>query len=89
MEGKLCSLSLVVGNDEECSAAWCAFWERGGAVVGPGCAIERLGIDVSDPELARYLLDLRRELESARDAEAAESALQQLANLAPPDLSGA
>jgi hypothetical protein len=89
MEGRLCSLSVVVGDDEECPAAWCAFWERGGAVIEPGCAIERLGIDVSDPELSRYLLDLRRELEGARDAEAAEAALKQLASLAPPDISGA
>lgn len=89
MGSRLCSLSVVVGDGEECPRAWCAFWEHGGAVVEAGCAIERLGIDISDPQLARYLLDLRRELESARDAEAAEAALAQLASLAPPDISGA
>jgi hypothetical protein len=86
---KLCSLSVVVGNDAECPHAWCAFWEKGGAVVGPGCAIERLGIDISNPEVARYLLDLRHQLENARDAEAAEAARRQLTTLAPPDISGA
>jgi hypothetical protein len=58
-------------------------------VVEPGCAIERMGVNLREPQLARYLLDLRRELESARDAEAARAALERLAELAPPDLAGA
>lgn len=88
MEPKLCSLSVVVGNDEECPRGWCAFWEHGGAVVEAGCAIERLGVQIDDPQLARHLLDLRRELESVRDVEAARAALDRLAELAPPDLAG-
>ena len=80
---------MAGGNDAECPRGWCAFWERGGAVVEPGCAIERLGVDLRDPQLARYLLDLRRELESVRDAEAARAALERLAELTPPDLAGA
>ena len=89
MELKLCALSAVVGNDEVCPRAWCAFWEKGGAVVDPGCAIERLGIDFSDPAVARYLLDLRHELEHARDAVSAEEARKRMTSLVPPDLSGA
>jgi hypothetical protein len=89
MEPHFCSLAQAVGNDEECPRGWCAFWETGGAVVEPGCAIERLGVDMRDPRLARYLLDLRRELESARDAEAARAALDRLAEVAPADLAGA
>jgi hypothetical protein len=88
-EERLCSLASAVGHDERCPHAWCAFWEKGGAVVEAGCAIERLGLAVSDPEIAAYLLDLRRELETARDAEAAEAARRHLASLAPPDISGA
>jgi hypothetical protein len=87
MEPKLCSLSVTVGNDEECPRGWCAFWEKGGAVVEPGCAIERLGIDLRSPNLAGYLLEIRRELENARDAEAARDAHGRLALLAPPDIS--
>ncbi len=86
---KYCALSEAVGNDEECPRAWCAFWERGGAVVEPGCAIERLGLDLANRELARHLLDLRRALDGERSAEEADRARQQLAELAPPDLSGA
>ena len=51
-----------------------AFWEKGGAVLDPGCAIERMGIDISDPGVAGHLLDLRHQLETARDAEAADAA---------------
>jgi hypothetical protein len=86
---RFCSLSVAAGEDAECPRGWCAFWETGGAVVEPGCAIERMGVDLREPQLARYLLDLRRELESARDAEAARAALERLGELAPADLSGA
>ena len=89
METRLCSLSVAAGNDAECPRGWCAFWEAGGAVVDPGCAIKRMGVDLRDPRLARYLLDLRRELESVRDGEAARAALDRLAELAPADLAGA
>jgi len=86
---RFCSLSVAAGEDAECPRGWCAFWETGGAVVEPGCAIERMGVDLRAPQLARYLLDLRRELESARDVEAARGALDRLAELVPPDLAGA
>jgi hypothetical protein len=89
MEPKLCSLSVGAGSDEACPSGWCAFWEKGGAVVEAGCAIERLAIDFSDPSLARYLLDLRHELENARDTEAAEQARKRVTSLVPPDISGA
>jgi len=88
MDTKLCSLWAAVGNDEECPRGWCAFWEAGGAVVAPGCAIERLGVDRGDRQLAAFLLGLRRELESARDAEAARKARERFALLAPADISG-
>jgi hypothetical protein len=86
---KLCSLSVVAGNDDVCPRGWCAFWEHGGAVVEGGCAIERLGTRIDDPQLARHLLELRRGLERVRDAQAGEAAGKQLTALAPPDLSGA
>lgn len=65
---KECTLRSAVGERELCPGAGCAFWEPGGAVVEPGCAIERLGIPVQGHhDLARHLLDLRLRLEEARD----------------------
>ncbi len=85
---KLCALSQAIGNDEECPRAWCAFWEQGGAVIQPGCALERLGLDLSNVDLAHYLLDLRKALDNARNDDESRVARERLAELVPPDLSG-
>jgi hypothetical protein len=83
---KFCALSQAVGNDEECPRAWCAFWEHGGAVVEPGCAIERIGLDLGNRDLAYYLLELRRTLEAAGSETEVVAAHRQLAELIPSDL---
>lgn len=85
---RLCALSEAIGNLEECPRAWCPFWEHGGAVLESGCSIERLGIDLSNADLAHYLVDLRRALEGAHGDEEAEAARAQLEALVPSDLSG-
>jgi len=72
---KLCTLSGVIGNDEECLRGWCSFWEHG------ECAIERMGIDRTNIDLSYYLLDLRRALDRARSEEAARAARGDLAQL--------
>jgi hypothetical protein len=86
---KLCALTSAIGNVEECPRGWCSFWEGGGAVVEPGCTIERLGVDLSNVDLAYHLLELRRALDASRNAAEAEIATHQLRALVPPDLSGA
>jgi hypothetical protein len=83
---ELCELHAAVGNVEECPRGWCAFWEHGGAVVQPGCAIKRLGIDLTNVDLAYHLLDLRRALEDARNAEEAQAARRTFAQVRPPGL---
>lgn len=88
-EPKLCTLRRTLGYVEECPRGWCPFWEHGGAVAQPACALERLGLELSNRDLALYLLDLRRALEQAQSTEAAETACAQLAALVPPDLAGA
>ena len=89
MDEKACALHAAIGNDAECPRAWCAFWEKGGAVVEGGCEIERIGFDLSNTSLAYYLLDLRQAIEEARDEAAAAQARRQITLLVPPDLSGA
>jgi hypothetical protein len=68
---KHCSLRDAVGERELCPGTSCVFWEAGGAVVEPGCAIERLGVPVvHQRDLAQHLLDLRLRVEAVRtDAE--------------------
>jgi hypothetical protein len=85
---RLCNLRAAIGSAEECPRGWCAFWEKGGVVAGAGCALERMGVDFANRDLAYYLNDLRRALESARDEEASAAARRDLSQLVPPDLSG-
>ena len=63
-----CRLHLANGATEACPGAECAFWEPGGAVVDPRCFVDRVGFEVeARPELARWLLALRDQLDHARE----------------------
>ena len=74
-EPKTCRLRLVAqGETEVCPHERCAFWEPGGAVVDGTCFVERLGVDLSTPDVATYLLDVRERLEQAKDLAEAEAA---------------
>ena len=86
METDLCDLHMAIGNVEECPRGWCAFWESGGAVVEPGCAIARMGVDLSNVDLAYHLLDLRRALEEVRSAQDARAAGRSFGQVRPPGL---
>ena len=61
-----CALQRAVGRVEHCPGAACPFWEDGGAIIAAGCAIERLGVNLSNPQLAWRLLELQAELDGAR-----------------------
>jgi hypothetical protein len=77
---KKCALRLAAeGRVELCPEAECAFWEPGGAVLGGNCLVERLGVDLSAADLARYLLEVRERLEGARDLAEAERAHSEFA----------
>jgi hypothetical protein len=77
---KTCSLRLAAFREiEVCPENRCAFWESGGAVLQGNCLVERLGIDVRDPELAAYLLEVRERVERARDSSEAEVAHREFA----------
>ena len=65
---RLCTLEAAVGNAEACPEDACPFWEPGGAVLGGGCVLERLGLS-ADPSLASWLLDIRERLEDASTVE--------------------
>jgi hypothetical protein len=75
---RCCSLQNAIGVLEPCTCDRCPFWEPGGAVVEGGCLTERIGVDVRDVELAKYLLGVRHHLEDVRDKSAAEAAQLEL-----------
>ena len=87
IEPENCTLRLVAqGETEACSRERCAFWEPGGAVVDGRCMVERLGVDLSTPDLASYLLETRERLEQARDLGEAEEAHREFSRRLGRDL---
>ncbi len=86
-EPKLCVLQYAAGRIEACACAACPFWEEGGVVLEPGCALERLGLDLEhNPELVDWLLELRRELFEAKTPGREEKKHHLFQRLLPPDL---
>ncbi|MFO7573461.1 MAG: hypothetical protein R6W48_12805 [Gaiellaceae bacterium] len=64
----LCTIELIAdGHADRCPGEECAFWER-------GCVLSRIEAELDGrPEVARVLLDLRRELEAGRAIELEEA----------------
>jgi hypothetical protein len=82
-----CALHMATGNREECPRSACAFWEEGGAVVEPGCVFERVRFEVETrPDLARWLLKLRYDLENAQSADEERRIRSNLNTVLPPGL---
>jgi hypothetical protein len=78
---KQCKLRRAARDAVEvCPKDRCAFWEPGGAVLEGHCLIERLAIDLTDRDLAEYLLQARERLEGARDLAEAERAHSEFAH---------
>jgi hypothetical protein len=65
---QLCTIALVAeGHAERCPGEECAFWEK-------GCALARVETQLEGrPDVARLLLDLRREIEAGRRVEVEEA----------------
>ena len=83
----LCALHLTTGNREECPASACAFWEEGGAVVESGCVFERVRFELDGrPDVARWLLKLRYDLQNAQSAEETRRIRSSLNEVLPPGL---
>ena len=63
-----CTIELIAeGHATRCPGEECAFWDH-------GCALARVEAQLDGrPEVARILLDLRRELETGRAVEFEEA----------------
>ena len=80
IEPKTCTLRLAAQDQREtCPRERCAFWDG-------ECLIERLGVDLSTPDLAAYLLEERERLERVRDMAEAEAAHREFARRLGPEL---
>lgn len=82
-----CELQYAAGRVEACAGPICPFWEEGGAVVEPGCALARLGIDIEgNPKLVAWLVRLRTMLAKGGGRAGGEEALHLFHRLVPPEL---
>jgi len=61
---RLCRLQHAAGRVEACPGACCPFWEPGGAVLAGRCALDQVDLSAR-PELAAWLLRIRKRLEAA------------------------
>jgi hypothetical protein len=87
IEAMNCALHLATGNREECPGNACAYWEEGGAVVESGCVFERVRFELEGrPDVARWLLKLRYDLEHAQSGEEAQRIRSSLNGVLPPGL---
>jgi hypothetical protein len=64
-----CLIQDALDRVEACPGQACPFWESGGPALPGGCAVARLGLPTSldlrqRPDLAAWLLEIRRSLES-------------------------
>ena len=84
----ICTIQFAVGEAEACPQGACPFWEEGGAALDAGCELERLGLELHRPDLASYLLELRRTLEAARTREERAEARRTFAAVVPADIAG-
>jgi hypothetical protein len=66
----ICHMKKSLGEIELCTGTGCPFWE------GDACGLDQLDFR-GRPELARFLTELRSELESVREAEAGAGARSQ------------
>jgi hypothetical protein len=64
----LCTVELIAeGHADRCPGEDCAFWEQ-------GCVLTRVQADLdARPAVARFLLELRRELEAGRAVSVADA----------------
>ena len=88
-EPKLCPLQYAAGRIEACPRESCPFWEEGGVVLEAACALDRLGLDLDhNPQLAHWLLKLRRLLIEAKRPTEREEAHHLFERLLPPGVRG-
>lgn len=82
-----CALHLATGYEEACPGPACSFWEQGGAVIAGGCVFERVRLELdARPDVARWLLKLRYDLEHARSPDETRRLRAGLNEVLPPGL---
>lgn len=73
----ICALEQALGRTSACPRRVCTFWEEGGAVIRPGCALSRSPLDLGQAGVADRLLSLRQRVTYSRSAEDGREAYRE------------
>lgn len=66
---RTCVLERTLGHAGACPRHLCPFWEDGGAVIRPGCALSRTPLDLDRADVADLLMGLRRRIQQPVSAD--------------------
>lgn len=66
---RTCELERSLGQAGACTRDLCPYWEEGGAVIRPGCALSRTPLDLDRAGVAELLMGLRGRIHQPESAE--------------------
>ena len=78
---RTCELEQSLGQAGACTRHLCPFWEEGGAVIRPGCALSRTPLDLDGAGVADHLMGLRRRIQQSVSAEDQRQAQREFGRL--------
>lgn len=78
---RTCALEQALGRTFACPRHLCAFWEEGGAVIRPGCALTRAPLDLERAEVVDHLLALRQRMVQSRSREDTREAYREFTDV--------
>jgi hypothetical protein len=78
---RTCDLERTLGQAGACPRHLCPFWEDGGAVIRPGCALSRTPLDLDRAPVADLLMGLRRRIQQPVSAEDQRQAQREFRRL--------
>jgi hypothetical protein len=71
-ESRLCRIEQALGHNAICGEECCPFWETGNTARSGSCVFEELDLSARH-DIAQWLEDLRKQLETSKGAPDGES----------------
>lgn len=78
---RTCELEQTLGHAGACPRHLCPFWEEGGAVIRPGCALTLTPLDLDRVGVADLLMGLRQRIQQPVSVEDQRKAQREFRRL--------
>lgn len=78
---RTCELEQSLGRAVACTRHLCPFWEDGGAVIRPGCALSRTPLDLDRAPVADLVMGLRQRIQQPLSVEDQRQAQREFRRL--------